>query len=60
MHGQGNHPNGLVALKHRSIARMVFFGQDRSLQSARSTSGRYTLAYLGNGPMDSHWVASST
>jgi hypothetical protein len=29
MHGQGNHPNGLVALKHRIPARMAFFGQDR-------------------------------
>ena len=28
MRCQGNHPNGLVALKLRILARMAFFGQD--------------------------------
>jgi hypothetical protein len=28
MHCQGNHPNGLVPLKHWILARMAFFGQD--------------------------------
>jgi hypothetical protein len=28
MHCQGNHPNGLVPLKRRILARMAFFGQD--------------------------------
>jgi len=28
MHGQGNHPNGLVAVNLRLLARMAFFGQD--------------------------------
>jgi hypothetical protein len=29
MHDQGNHPNGLRALKLRILAWMAFFGQDR-------------------------------
>ena len=34
MHGQGNHPNGLVALKLRILARMALFGQDSGIVEA--------------------------
>ena len=29
MHGQGSHPNGLVAPKTWSLARMAIIGQDK-------------------------------